>query len=352
MSDFKFPDYKEISQYINKKNRVPGVVPYKTLNLKNKKHLKSELTDNLEDYLSFLSNHNLIPTLPKQIKIEYVNEDSFIHKTAMLLGRKYQYPACMNPYNNTLYISNDFKRSSDLESNQYISKARNFFNGSVQKALEYAFGHELGHFNLITKNLNNNLLPKNEAVLPLARNIEESFAEAFAIQLLLIKYPELLVSTSNFESLNNYRLQQKKNNLAKLNENTKINQLIDSYDFPEIYKNLPLKDVNGNIEKDINKIYDKCYQLALENNKEVIKEVFLNTKIKELGLSNVLTSNLEQYLSIEIKEKQRTKENFTDDDLINTFHEKMKTLGFNTKKIKGLREQFLNIKNDSTYKPT
>lgn len=350
MSNFKFPDYNDFSHYKNKKNRIPGEVPYKTLNLKKKNTVKSELTEYLEEYLQFLSDNNLVPKLPDKIKIEYVQENSLIHKAQLLFGKKYEYPACMNPYNNTLYISNDFKRHSDLENEPYIKNARNFFNGSIQKALEYAFGHELGHFNLLSKNLGNKLLPKNEVVLPLARSIEESFAESFSIQIMLIKYPNLLNDTKNFENLKSYRENLRKNYLDKINEKTEFKKLIDSYYFPEIYKNLPFKDSNGNIEKDIDKIYDKCYELALINNKEVIKDIFDNPKINKLEIAKTFKSSLEKYLKVEIEKKEKNNI-FTNDELINTFHEKVKTLGFTTKIFKGLRKQFLNHENDSKFKP-
>lgn len=352
MSNFKFPDYNDFSHYKNKKNRIPGEVPYKTLNLKKKNTVKSELTEYLEEYLKFLSDNNLVPKLPNKIKIEYVQEDNLIQKAQLLFGKKYQYPACMNPYNNTLYVYNDFKRHSELKNNLYITNARNFFNGSIQKALEYAFGHELGHFNLLSKNLGNTLLPKNEVILPLARSIEESFAEAFSIQIMLIKYPNLLTDTKNFENLKSYRENLRKNHLDTLNEKTKINKLIDSYYFPEIYVNLPFKDSNGNIESDIDKIYDNCYQLALNNNKEVIKDILNNPEINKLKIAKTFKSSLEIYLEDEIKKEKKDNNNnvFTNDDLISVFHKKMKTLGFTTKVFKGLRDKYINKKIDNKNK--
>ena len=344
MTEFKFEGVKNSYSYTNKKTKKLGKVKIQNFDLLYENNEKYELTISLTEYLQFLSDNNLVPKLPDKIKIEYVQEDNLIHKAQLLFGKNYEYPACMNPYNNTLYISNDFKRHSELKNNLYITNARNFFNGSIQKALEYAFGHELGHFNLLSKNLGKKLLPKNEVILTLARSIEESFAESFSIQIMLIKYPNLLNDTKNFENLKNY--------LDTLNEKTEINKLIDSYYFPEVYKNLPFKDSKGNIETDIDKIYDNCYQLALINNKEVIKDIFDNPKINKLEIAKTFKSSLEKYLEDEIqKEKKENNNNvFTNEDLISVFHKKMKTLEFTTKVFKGLRDKYINKKIDNKNK--
>ena len=349
MTDFKFPDDKETYSFLPSKI---GKISSKNINFQSSKTKElSELTESLQEYLSFLINHNLIPKLPNKINIVYVSEDSLIHKISQAFNKTYEYPACMNPYTNTLYISNDFKRNSDLESNQYITKTRNFFNGSISKSLEYAFGHELGHFFLITKNKENNLLAKKQIVLSLARNIEEGFSEAFSIQIMNIKYPNLLNDTNNLKELLNYRNSKRDLHLKTLLPNTKLKNIIDSYYFPLIYQNLPLKDSNGNIEKDINKIYEKCHQLSLDNNKEVIKDVLNNNLIIQLGLSNIFKNNLTNFLIQSDKNlKNISKTNLTDDELVKNFHNKINSMSFNTKKIIGLRNLFID-KNDSKLKP-
>lgn len=45
---------------------------------------------------------------------------------------------------------------------------------------------------------------------------------------------------------------------------------------------MPLKTDGEKLDADINKIYDKCYKLGLDNNREVIKEIINNTIFKNM----------------------------------------------------------------------
>ena len=47
--------------------------------------------------------------------------------------------------------------------------------------------------------------------------------------------------------------------------------LIDTYNFKTLYDNLPIKDSNGNIESNIDKIYNQCLEIAKNNKIDKIK---------------------------------------------------------------------------------
>ena len=113
-----------------------------------------------------------------------------------------------------------------------------------------------------------------------------------------------------------------------------------------IYKTIPFKDNNGNLETDINKIYDKCYQLALDNNKESIKNILNNEIFQKYRLTKVFSNEMEKSLNI-------MGENKTIDEIITLTHKELEEMSFSAKKILGLRNKFLNpFNNTNQIQPT
>lgn len=347
--------------------------------IKNKQIVKigeqSTITVIIKDYLFFISNNALTPDLPSNINIIYVNENKYLkgltslikeNKFLKALGKKiniedyeypenYAYPASMMPETSTLYISKDFNRENKkisqikdgVETNGIVL-FRNYFNQDNQKVLEYVFGHELGHFFLLSKNHKKPELSESLIIQKIARNIEEGFSEAFSIQLMFLKD-----SLVDIKAIKDGRLANNKKRI-KFIENRELSiqemlehfnkigfeEIIDSYNFKTIYDNFPLKDANGNIEKDINKIYEKCYQIAVNNNKEVIKDIINSSIMNYYGLSQQLCGLLQ---STNDKENDTSK-------LIDNIHSKINNTSFNTGKIKMLRENFFNITKDNKLK--
>ena len=77
MSAFSFPDLEKSFQLV-KTNKVSGAIPKvklsaNDLDSNNVVLVKSELTVYLEDTLLFMQNNNLIPDLPQNINIKYIN---------------------------------------------------------------------------------------------------------------------------------------------------------------------------------------------------------------------------------------------------------------------------------------
>lgn len=308
------------------------------------------ITQSIKSYLNFMSDNNLLPYLPSKIKVSYVNEENkVLNFLSNALKTKYAYPASMFPENSTLYISKDFElnndklllRNSKNQQEQYIIDLRKIFNQDNQKVLEYVFGHELGHFFLLVKNIDKKLLTSDSCFQRIARHIEEGFSEAFSLQLMYIKDSSL--NTKNIEQYRhdatssrinfiNNRTLSKEDMLLHFN-NIGFEKLISTYDFKTIFQDLPIKNSNGEIEKDINIIYQKCYQLSLKNNKSVIESMMNNPNFQFYDLSQKL------YETIQLSSKT---EHANISQLMDTIHDKFQNIGFSTKKMKMLRESFLD----------
>lgn len=358
MTKFTFPDDKPFELVFKSKVKALDIDDELNTIGSHTKITNYKITQSIKNYLNFMSDNNLLPYLPSKIKVVYVNEENKIFNSlSNLLKRKYAYPASMLPDNATLYISKDFElsnnkllsRNSKNQQEKYIIDLRNIFNQNNQQVLEYVFGHELGHFFLLIKNSNKNLLTSDVCLQRIARNIEEGFSEAFSLQLMYIKNSKL--NTKNIEKYRhdstlsrfdfiNDRTLDKEDMLNHFNS-IGFEKLIDTYDFKILYKELPIKNANGKIETDINIVYEQCYQLSLKNNKSVIEDMMNNENFQFYELSQKL------YEKIQLSSE---KEHNNLSELIDSVHEKFQNIGFSTKKMKMLRESFLNNKTEIRIK--
>ena len=109
--------------------------------------------------------------------------------------------------------------------------------------------------------------------------------------------------------------------------------MFNPYEFPLVYKNSPFKDVNGNFITDMNLIFEKCFDTALNNNKEVI----LNKT------ANLHTTDFKQEILERLQEITQNKSN-SFEELADSLHCKVKTSGFLNKKIQDMREAYLSNK--------
>ena len=344
----------------------------------------TKITTNVSNYLNYLADNNLLPELPSELKIVYVKDNSFftldknkksINNVSSNPPDNYLYPACMSPTSNTLYLSNDLELDSNIISNLWnktlkvlnpsksnaVLNYRDLFNQDNQKALEYIVGHEFGHFFLQLKNKDKNLLTKDKIIEKIALNIEEAFSESFSLHIMCLKNKGIELETNQFEKVHQYRLDTEKHRLRFFKQNPTekditqyqqyfkengIDKLLGDYDFPLIYKTIPFKDNNGNLETDINKIYDKCYQLSLDNNRETIKNILSNEIFQKYRLTKVFSNEMEKSLNI-------MGENKTIDEIITLTHKELEEMSFSTKKILGLRDKFLNpFNNTNQIQPT
>ena len=339
----------------------------------NKTESSSKISLIIKNYINYLVKNNLLPDLPNELKIVYVKDNSFftlnnnknnINNNSIEPHENYLYPACMSPTTNTLYLSNDLELDSNLFSKYWNKLLKSFnhsksntvlnyrenFNQDNQKVLEYVIGHELGHFFLQLKNKDKQLLKDNDIIKGCALNIEEAFSESFALHIMCLKNNKFEKETNNFEKINQYRVDTEKYRLRFFKQNpieqdiiqyqeyfnrNGIDKLLDSYDFPLIYKNIPFKDNNGNIETDINKIYDRCYQLALDNNRKSIKNLLNNETFNKYGLTKIFINEMEKSLKV-------IGEDNTIDEIITLTHKELEGMSFSPKKILGLRDKYLN----------
>ena len=352
-----FPDQEPIKIIKHNKNFNKPININEDFELNNSNIKSSRLTTNITNYLNYLLNNNLLPELPSELKIVYVNDNSFftldknkksINNVSSNPPENYLYPACMVPSSNTLYLSNDLELDS------------NIISTLLNKTLEYIIGHEFGHFFLQLKNKDKLLLTKDKIIEKCALNIEEAFSESFSLHIICLKNKGIELETNQFEKVNQYRVDTEKHRLRffKQNPNEKdvtqyqqyfkengVDKLLDSYDFPLIYKNIPFKNNNGNLETDINIIYEKCYQLALDNNRETIKKLLNNKTFQKYGLTKVFSHEMEKSLNIIGKNK-------TIDEIITLTHKELEVMSFSTKKILGLRDKFLHpLNNSNQIKP-
>lgn len=350
MTKFYFPDsqsfeYQSINKindtFENDNNLFKDLENKYENNFLNVNLVKSELTVYLEDTLTFMKNNNLIPDLPANINIKYINasnKEILVNKLKDIFGSKpiqYNYPASTNIYNSTIYISNHYQE--DDYSDNAINQIRMQFGGNIKQAVEYSFFHELGHLFLIEKNKDKMNSQDNKLFKNLSLNIEESFAESFAIHLLSLKYPILPINTFNFANFskradnlsNNISkiFYMKRNNLYKypmatilknliIKEKTSIEEMFNSYEFPLVYEVSPFKK-NNTLITNMNVIFDKCFECALENNKQVIINKFNNTFTKIFK---------EEFIN-EIKKFTYNDSNDIN-SLIESFHKQIKDNGF------------------------
>lgn len=355
MTKFIFPNDKPLD--LNFKSKFKELAIDDELNTIGSytKSTNYNITQIIKNHLNFMSDSNLLPYLPSKIKIIYVNENSkFFNSLSEKIRGKYSYPASMVPEKAILYISKDFEldsktlllRQSKKQQEQYIIDLRNCFNQDNTKALEYVFGHELGHFFLLIQNSKKSLLTDNIYLRTIARHIEEGFSESFSLQLMYIQNPSL-----NTLKIENYRRNDTlfrfdfitNNKLSKPEmiahfDKIGYDKLLHTYHFKTIYKDLPILKNDGSIENDINVIYDKCYLLSLKNNKEVITEIINDKTYEDYGLSIKLYEKI-----YALAPKEENKDDIS--KIINSVHDKFNNIGFSTKIIKTLREDSLHSTN-------
>ncbi len=329
-----------------------------------------KITTKFIDYIDFLIVNNLLPDLPSELKIIYTRDNSFftldknkqnINSISIAPPEDYSYPACMVPSTNTLYLSNDLELNSNTISNLWnktLSKInpsatnavlnyRNIFNQDNQKALEYIVGHELGHFFLQLKNKDKPLLTKNPIVSQCALNIEESLSEIFKAHIMCLKH-HLNENSNDFPKLKDYRINNEKHRLRYLKNNPTekditeyqeyfkqkgIDKLLSSYDFPLVYQNIPLRNNNGQLETDIDKIYEKSYQLALTNNKQAINNLLNIEKFNQYGLTTLFQKELEKSQKLIAKNINQ---------VIDAMHQQLGGMSFYSAKILGIRSYYSN----------
>jgi hypothetical protein len=371
-----FPDQNPIkiikhNNTFNKKININEEFELNNISIK-----PSTLTTNITNYINYLVDNNLLPDLPSALNVVYVRDNSFftldnnknnknnINNVSIEPPEHYLYPACMSITSNTLYLSNDLELDSSLINHSWnklvktfnhsksnsVLNYRDIFNNDNQKVLEYLIGHEFGHFFLQLKNKDKKLLKNNSLIEKCSLNIEEAFSEAFSLHIMCLKNKGIELETSNFENLKKDRINTEKHRLRFFKTNpsntdileyqqyftkNRIDKLLNGYDFPLIYEKIPFKDKNGNLETDINNIYEKCYQLAKGNNKTVIQNVLNNETFKKYHLDELFKLEIKKSLNI-------INENKSVDEIITLLHKELEGMSFSTKKILGLREKFLN----------
>ena len=365
-----FPDSNNL--IINKldKKYSKKIISKNDLIINNNHNISLKITTNIIDYIDFLILNNLLPDLPSELNIIYIKDNSFfsldknkenINNISIKPPEHYSYPACMIPSTNTLYLSNDLELDSNLLSKTWnktlkflkpsatnsVLNYQNIFTQNNQKALEYIVGHELGHFFLQIKNKDKTLLSRNSMITQCALNIEEAFSEIFSLHVMCLKY-HLNENSDDFVKLKEYRLNKEKDRLRyfKINPTEKdiikyqkyfqkngIDKLLNSYDFPLVYNNIPLRDQNGNLEKNIDKIYEQSYQLALKNNKQAINNLLNNNTFNQYGFTKLFREELEKSQKIINKNINQ---------VIDSMHLQLGGMSFYSAKILGIRSYYSN----------
>ena len=112
-----------------------------------------------------------------------------------------------------------------------------------------------------------------------------------------------------------------------------IDKLLNSYDFPLVYNNIPLRDQNGNLEKNIDKIYEQSYQLALKNNKQAINNLLNNNTFNQYGFTKLFREELEKSQKIINKNINQ---------VIDSMHLQLGGMSFYSAKILGIRSYYSN----------
>ena len=100
-----------------------------------------------------------------------------------------------------------------------------------------------------------------------------------------------------------------------------------------VYQNIPLRNNNGQLETDIDKIYEKSYQLALTNNKQAINNLLNNEKFNQYGLTTLFQKELEKSQTLITKDINQ---------IIDAMHQQLNGMSFYSAKILGIRNYFNN----------
>ena len=81
-----------------------------------------------------------------------------------------------------------------------------------------------------------------------------------------------------------------------------------------------MKNQNGNIETNINQIYENCFNLAIKNNKQVILNKLNNPDLKTKSIDQKVIEQLHKSLNL--------KQSLTAEELIRKVHDEFNNKGF------------------------
>ncbi|MHA6898016.1 hypothetical protein [Ralstonia pseudosolanacearum] len=231
--------------------------------------IKSSQSTSLQDRLyvhtsqaiQFLQYNYLVPPLAPQVDVVFTNvslKEKIGKVINSLLGRgleQYQHNACADPETSTIYFSSAYLALKEKLPAEIQILALEL--GTVQKVVERELFHEIGHLairkHLRRKEVDSSIHPFEQRI---RENIEEGFADSFSLHMMAIKYPD----QQSFPVLRRHIQEQVKNDPF---------QVINVY---RAYDDIPLKDSNGTVLKDVNQIVAGCLEVALKNNKAMLLE--------------------------------------------------------------------------------
>lgn len=147
MSIFYFPDllplkleHKKLNTHFeNNKSLINDFADPKFTNLKQVSFIENQMTAYLEDTVHFMNENNIIPLLPKEIHIKYINNSNkeiffkIVKDFFNIKPAQYNFPASTNIYDGTIYISSYYQ--VEYSNDNVIRKIQGQFGHNIQQTL-------------------------------------------------------------------------------------------------------------------------------------------------------------------------------------------------------------------------
>ncbi len=281
MTVFNFPTVGERLEF-NEFQKVPDVeteaplAPERQGNLK-KLSLKDQLFAHTSQAIRFLQTNDLVPALPPKVDVVFTSvslAEALANRFKGLLGKQpapqYQHLACCDPSISTIYVSSAYLTSSKNygEFSEALKVLDLEFGGDIRKVVERDLFHEIGHLALRErfKHLKS-AAPTNVLYARMKANIEEGFADAFSFHLMCLRHPD----KQQFAASENYF----KECAAALKSHE-----VSAADVHRIFGMIPLM-ANGSVITDISSVVDRCWNAALQNNRDLLVEKMTDPYFKQ-----------------------------------------------------------------------
>lgn len=334
MTTFNFITVGKTIDIVAGDNLGAGQIPQETTVLElgkdkqrtQKFSLKDRLYQLSSQSIQFLQSSNLVPSLPKEVNIAFINIEFFeklgIHLSKIRgkeLPEQYGHLSCVFPETSTIYVSSTYltQKNHFFKFTDALKALGDEFNHDVQKILDREIYHEIGHLGIRThlprKEVQSSMHPFEQRI---RNNIEEGFADAFSLHMMALKHGHV-----EFPVLRAHIFNQVKDDPF---------QEINLY---RIYDQVPFRNADGSLLTDIKKITSKCLDAALNNNKEMLLECLADP-----------------YYEPQVKQSLNLNFTGSDNDYVDHFHRQYKKEGI-VVNIKNLRSTMLGVnKHDNKNK--
>ena len=321
-------NFKTVGKVINDGVQIADKVPAYEIGLEEKGlntpeqrklSLKDQLFAHTSQAIRFLQINNLVPPLPPTVDVIFTSvslAEDFVNRVKGIVGQRhapqYSHLACADPAIATIYVSSGYLTNSNRygDFSEALGVLAQEFGGDTKKILERDLFHEIGHLALREKFKHKRSEDSHGQLLSILKtNIEEGFADAFSLHLMSLKYPE----HQQFPHIRSY--------MEKLSASLKSDQVSD-VDVFRIYDMVPFME-NGSVITDNEKLVDRCWMAALDNNKEIL--------LSKMTFNPYFKQDVMKAINASTDDPQR---------IVAQFHQHVQNEGFDNKIILAMRNLY------------